>query len=77
VSGLSERKQAGGGIVGIIERKRARSGIHNHRTWLFGPGLCWGDEQRNHLAIARGGVFPNSTAIAEISGFMKKASLAG
>ena len=33
----------------------------------------------NHhdLAVLRGGVFPNSTAIAEISGFMKKASLAG
>ena len=29
------------------------------------------------LAAVRGGVLPSSTAIAEINGFMKKASLAG
>jgi hypothetical protein len=30
-----------------------------------------------YLAAARGGLFASAAAIAEISGFMKKASLAG
>jgi hypothetical protein len=41
----------------------------------YGSGPSLG--RRGYFVVARGGAFASTTAIAEISGFMKKASLAG
>ena len=38
---------------------------------VMGPGFRRGDDEMDYLVAARGGVFCSSTAIAEISGFMK------